>query len=356
MCGIAGLVAPAGGGRRRRSPAAHDADPRASGTRRRGLPPRWRDRARPPPAVDHRPRRRQPAHGLGRRAGVDHLQRRDLQLSGAARPARGPRLSVPDGVRHRGRPGRLRDLGRGLRAPPPGHVRLRPVGRQAPPPAARAGPRRHQAAGLRVGRVAAPLRLRAEGDPPGSVGAARPRLERPPRVPHLPLRAEPAHHLPGRAQAGACLLPRAGRRAPDRRRPSLLGSPLRPRRAAVRRRLAGRAQERAHRRRAEPPGERRAARRFPERGHGLERGGGLDGPGRPSARPAPSPSASRKRASTSWTTRGAWPSTAAPITTSSWSSPTRSRSCRSSHGSSTNPSPTRRRCRRTTWPRSPAST
>ena len=71
-------------------------------------------RLRPPPARDHRPRR--PAHQpmTRRRGQLDHLQRRDLQLPRAARRAR--RGSFRTDSRHRGRPARLRPLGRGLRS------------------------------------------------------------------------------------------------------------------------------------------------------------------------------------------------------------------------------------------------
>ena len=55
---------------------------------RRGAARRRRDRARPPPPLDHRPLlRRASADGELGRIGLDHLQRRDLQLRRAARGA-----------------------------------------------------------------------------------------------------------------------------------------------------------------------------------------------------------------------------------------------------------------------------
>ena len=92
MCGIAGFLyadadsagrpahAPGDDGRRHRPPRA----------RRRGLLGRAGRRPGPPPAVDHRPGRRRPADRQRGRLGPGRLQRRDLQLPGAARRAWSP--------------------------------------------------------------------------------------------------------------------------------------------------------------------------------------------------------------------------------------------------------------------------
>ena len=63
--------------------ATHERHTGPSRPRRRRLPFRARRRARPSPAVDHRPRRRQAAALQRRRHGRRHVQRRDLQLHGA---------------------------------------------------------------------------------------------------------------------------------------------------------------------------------------------------------------------------------------------------------------------------------
>ena len=91
------------------------------------LEPRGRPRggaARPPAAVDHRPQRR------GRPAAVQarpdaRLQRRAVQLPGAAGRAGRPRRPFRHRIRHRGRARGLAMLGTGGAAPVPRHVRVR---------------------------------------------------------------------------------------------------------------------------------------------------------------------------------------------------------------------------------------
>ena len=115
--------------------------------------------------------------------------------------------------------------------------------------------------------------------------SARHRLGRHARLPHLSLRAGPAHDFPRRAQAPAGLVPRARRgRWPTQRR-AVLGPALLPRRPPDGRGLAGRAAAPARRRRPEPPRQRRPGRSLPERRHGLERRRRAHGAGRRGADP-----------------------------------------------------------------------
>ena len=80
----------------------------------------------PPPAEDHRPvRGRRPADGRRRTRPDDLLERLHLQLRGAARRARRPRLPVLLAQRHRGAAQGLPPLGRPVRRAPARHVRLR---------------------------------------------------------------------------------------------------------------------------------------------------------------------------------------------------------------------------------------
>ena len=120
------------------------------------------DRARAPPSEDHRPVRARRAADRRLRAGpVRGVQRLHLQLPGAARRAGGPRLPVLLHLRHRGAGQGVPPLGRRLRRPLPGHVRLRggrPRHRRAHP---RPGPAGHQAAVPDRGPRAAAVRLLA---------------------------------------------------------------------------------------------------------------------------------------------------------------------------------------------------
>ena len=77
---------------------------------------------------------------------LDHLQRRDLQLQGAARGADGARPRVPHDLRHRGAARRVRAVGRGRAAPPQRHVRVRHLGSRAAGAVLRPRPLRRQAA------------------------------------------------------------------------------------------------------------------------------------------------------------------------------------------------------------------
>ena len=120
MCGIAGIlnldgepVVPARRCGRWRTPSRHRGPDGEGSLRRRAARPR------PPPAGDHRPLARRPTSRWPRADGryVAHLQRRGLQLPGAARRARGARLPLPLARRHRGRALRAGRVGRrGARA------------------------------------------------------------------------------------------------------------------------------------------------------------------------------------------------------------------------------------------------
>ena len=108
---------------------------------------RRRHGARLPPAVDHRPGQEPPAPAVRRRALLAAVQRRDLQLPGAARAA-DPRAR--GGLRHRrgqrGDPGRVQALGRAVRVPAPRHVRVPDLGQPGAGAVRRAGLVRDQAA------------------------------------------------------------------------------------------------------------------------------------------------------------------------------------------------------------------
>ena len=135
---------------------------------RRAAPPRartssasYRDRragARPRPALDHRPRHRPAADVQRDGTTLDRLQRRDLQLRGAAGRADGPRSPVPDAQRHRGDRPRLRAVGPRAPSPLQRAVRRRALGRRRGDARAGAGS---------AGRPAA-LPLRARRPPAGS--------------------------------------------------------------------------------------------------------------------------------------------------------------------------------------------
>ena len=104
-------------------------------------------RARPPPAVDHRPVRGGPPADVQRgRDGLDHLQRRDLQPRALRAELEAKGHTLPLAHRHRGDPPPLRGGGTGLRRSAGRHVRVRDLGRA--PARAVAGPRpdRRQAA------------------------------------------------------------------------------------------------------------------------------------------------------------------------------------------------------------------
>ena len=102
------------------------------------------------------------------------LQRRDLQLPGAAGRARcSAGTASPPPRTPRSSSTRWEEYGDGCVARLRGHVRLRALGPPRAPPAPRARSRGQEAALLRPRRRAAPLRLRAEGAARRSVGEAR---------------------------------------------------------------------------------------------------------------------------------------------------------------------------------------
>ena len=103
-------------------------------------------RHRHAPAVDHRRRRRPPAAVQRGRHAVARVQRRDLQLSRAARGAAAPGHRFRTRLGLRDDPASVRAARRRFRAAPERHVRVRAVGRAAPAPARRARPARRQAA------------------------------------------------------------------------------------------------------------------------------------------------------------------------------------------------------------------
>ncbi len=76
----------------------------------------------------HRRRRRPPADVQRGRHGLDHLQRRDLQLRRAARRADRPRPQLQDHLRHRGHRPSLRGARAGLRHGAQRRLRLRHLG------------------------------------------------------------------------------------------------------------------------------------------------------------------------------------------------------------------------------------
>ncbi len=163
MCGIAGLwdaepaeLAPVV--ERMLAVIAHRGPGRRRHLRRGPL------RARPPAPLDHRPRRPRLAADAGRpRPLRAHLQRRDLQLHRAARGAGRARRPLPDRVRLRGPPRRLRDVGQRLPAALQRHVRLRDPRPRREAPLLRPRPPRCQAARLRARRPPLRVRVRAQG-------------------------------------------------------------------------------------------------------------------------------------------------------------------------------------------------
>ena len=133
------------------------------------------------------------------------LQRLHLQLPGAARELAGPRLPVLLARRHRGDPQGLPPLGRPLRRPLHGHVRVRDRRARQRPGDPRPRPARHQAA---LPRPKTPDRLRFASTLPALLaGGGRRHPHRPGRaapLPDLPLgRPAAAHHPERRPQAPA---------------------------------------------------------------------------------------------------------------------------------------------------------
>ena len=130
MCGICGVV------ELERPPETATAHARCSRSSRHrgpdgeGIFEARRRRARPRAPRDHRPHRRRAAAVRERgRSPAAAPQRRDLQLRRAARRARAARPPLPQRNGHRGRPRRLRAMGRGVRRALQRHVGDRALGR-----------------------------------------------------------------------------------------------------------------------------------------------------------------------------------------------------------------------------------
>ena len=154
---------------------------RVARARRAGYARSRRGAALPRAPRGDRSRGRAPADGLARRAPRNRVQRRDLQLPGAARGTRARRVRVRDPIRHRGAAARLRGMGSVVAWAPGRHVRFRGLGLARAAPVRGARSHRHQAVllcrharRLRV-RLDAGAVLRAAGisAPRGRGGAAR---------------------------------------------------------------------------------------------------------------------------------------------------------------------------------------
>ena len=197
----------------RRAPDVRGA--RAPRARRRGVLPLARGRPGHEAAEHHRPGHGPPARAQRGRRGVGRLQRRDLQLQGAAAGAGGARPRVLHGHGHGGHRPPLRGEGAAPGRGPARDVRLRGVGRARPEPAARPRPRGHQAPLLRRGGRAAGLRLGGEGAPAAPLGGAGRQLDVARPRPRLPRHSARGEHRPRGAQARPRQRPRglAGRSA-----------------------------------------------------------------------------------------------------------------------------------------------
>ena len=169
---------------------AHEPDPEAPRSRRRGHAPGAGHRPRAHAPCHHRPRYRRPADVQRGRLGGRGLQRRDLQLPRPARRAARARPPLPLRIRHRGDRPCLGGMGRGVRRAPARHVRVRALGRAPEGAVPGARPARHQAASPRhpAGRPAR-VRLRAEGAAGAPRPAAADRSVRGGGLPRLRLRA-----------------------------------------------------------------------------------------------------------------------------------------------------------------------
>ena len=187
--------------------------------------------------------------------------------------------SLPDGRRHRGHRPPVRGVRGRVPVAPARHVRLRALGRPRPAPVRRPRPLRQEAALLRPPAGGAGVRVRDQGDHRGPGRVRGPELPGARRVPHLPVRPEPADRLrvhreaPGRPLPDVWRRRRAcgssgtgGRRSPER----FDGSPEDAR--------GGTAPPPA-RGGADAAGLRRAGGRLPQRRRRLVHGRGADGGG-----------------------------------------------------------------------------
>ena len=121
-------------------------------------------RPRAPPPGDHRlERNRRAADGERRRPVRHHLQRRDLQFPGAARPPARAGSPLPRPLRHRGAAAPLRRQGAGDGRRSPRHVRVRDFRRRRAHAVPRPRPLRRQTALLRRRRLGLPLRFAGQG-------------------------------------------------------------------------------------------------------------------------------------------------------------------------------------------------
>ena len=293
-------------------PFGRDVDARChrpSRARRRGASPHGAHRARRPAAEHHRPRGRPPADRQRGRHGRRGLQRGDLQLPRASRTAAAFRARPAHERRHRGARAPLRGAGRGPRRRARRHVRVLDLGRAAPEAAARPRPARDQAAVRRPRRRAPRVRLgdQVAAPPPRRQRAARSRRDR--RLPPAQVRPGAAHHV--RRDRGAAA--RAPARVRRTRRPdaAVVGPVVQARRRAPgRARRDRRAPRSPARGGAQPPRQRRAVRRLPQRRHRQQHGRRADDSGAeptPSGRSSPG-SRVRARISASCRTRGWSPS------------------------------------------------
>ena len=226
-------------------------------------------------ALDHRPGGGRSADRQRGRLDPGRLQRRDLQLSGAAPRARGARAPLPDPERYRGPRPPLRGARGGPGRSAARDVRVRPVG--SGPPGAAAGPRSAgpEAAVCLPGCGEARLRLGAQGDPGDPGGLPRDRPGRAGGLSGLWDGPRGEDDLPGHREAAAG--PRAnGRPGPARGiGPPLLAAPDRAGSGPDGRGVVRGDPRQARRDRPAAPDRRRPGRCLPERGDRLQPGGRL---------------------------------------------------------------------------------
>src|ERR1051326_6656045 len=155
-------------------------------------------RAGPSPARDHRSlRARHPTAQRRRRAHVDRVQRRDLQLSRPEGRAGGARPNIQNRDRHGSPAARLSRVGGQLPRARARHVRVRDLGRAPRRALLRARSPRHQAVLLYDARGLVQLRIRDQGARQLAGPAAHPRRRSRARVSDShELRLRRADHVP----------------------------------------------------------------------------------------------------------------------------------------------------------------